>query len=36
MIFRRRFILLPLAALVLNIFGLLAQIYRDWRAGYST
>ena len=37
MIFRRRFLLLPLTALVVALLWAgSAQIYRDWRAGYST
>ena len=35
--FRRRFLLLPLTALVVALLWAgSAQIYRDWRAGYST
>lgn len=37
MIFRRRFLLLPLTALLVALLWAgSAQIYRDWRAGYST
>ena len=37
MIFRRRFLLLPLFAIIVALLWAgSAQIYRDWRAGYST
>ena len=37
MIFRRRFLLLPLVAIIVALlWASSAQIYRDWRAGYST